>query len=203
MLAILVFTDSVLLTLEINTELLMPLENSANLFILLESLKKKEVLYAFMKKRSMDLMMMILWPSDKSREWVRSMENNSRSRSNLLTASLLETQENSAPMLKEELQQKSRYLLKSHHMISKKVWGILILLTPRKCQSQVGINSEFLNNFTLFWTECIYFGVKTNVFLIHWARKIQINSRHASNNIKLTGWKSKEKISKSMKLMKS
>ena len=67
-LAILDFMASLLLTLEKNIESLMVLEKNVNLYILLELLKKKEDWYVFMKRKSMDLMMVIQFLSEKLKE---------------------------------------------------------------------------------------------------------------------------------------
>ena len=76
--AILVSIALLLLILETIIKSLMVLENRQNLFILPESPKKKEDLFVFMNKKSMDSMMVILFLSDKFKECVKSMENNSK-----------------------------------------------------------------------------------------------------------------------------
>ena len=76
--AILVSMALLLLILETIIKSLMVLENRQNLFILPESPKKKEDLFVFMNKKSMDSMMVTLFLSDKFKEWVKSMENNSK-----------------------------------------------------------------------------------------------------------------------------
>ena len=66
--AILVSMALLLLILEKIIKSLMVLENRQNLFILLESLKKKEDWFVFMKKKSMDSMMVTLCLSDRFKE---------------------------------------------------------------------------------------------------------------------------------------
>lgn len=148
--AILGFMDLHLWTLEKIIKSLIQLVNNKNLFILQELLKKKQVLFIFTKRRSMDLVMEILFSSGKSKEWKKLMENNIKSPLDLQIVSQLEILLSSVHTFLEVLLLKLKSQYTKNSFLLRKVCPILILLNQKKCQFAVGRNSDILSNCMLF-----------------------------------------------------
>lgn len=173
--AILDSMASLLLTSETTTKLLTPMASKRRPFILLASPRMKSELFICMMKKSMASAMEILSLLEKSKAWRKSMENSTKLLLDPLTASPLATPPNSVPMCQVGLRLKSKCQFSRNSSHLKRVSLTHFLLSPKKCQSAVGKNSDTLNNFTLFLTEFLISGQSIKDSLTILASKMQHN----------------------------
>lgn len=128
------------------------------------------------------------------------MTNNSKFKSNHPIVSSLEILEASVLILKEESPPKLKFLMKSSSLTLKRVLDTLTPQIQRRCLLQVGTNSEFQNNCTLYSMVSTLSGQRTREFLKLLIKKMQNNLRLLLKNISRKRWKSKVKTSRSKKL---
>ena len=196
-------TASLLLISVMLIRYLMEQERNVKLAILLELLKKSEDWSVFMKTRSTEWMMVILFSLERLKAWLKSMEKNSKLKLNHPIVSLLEIPDSSVPMNQEVLLQNWKYQQNASSSTLKKVWDTLTLQKARKCLSLVGKNSEFQNNFTSSSMLYLPSMPNTTAFLVLWTNKILMSWRNWLKNTTVLRCRSKARTSRSRLLMKN